>query len=314
MKKFLFGLLLVIGAIFAALVFARTPETDPQLMRQKYANSASKFLTTPTGTIHYRDEGVKTAPVLVLIHGSNSSLHTWEKLVDLLDEKYRLISIDLPGHGLTGPNNQRDYSAKTTINSVTSVLDALNVPSATWVGNSMGGWIVWRAALEVPNRVNAIVLVDASGAQTAEKIKPYLGARLAQNPLGRLALKNYSPKFLVKSSLEDTIADPSKLSDATIDRYWELLLYPGNRQAVLDRALTPREDDVFKTIGSIKVPTLIIWGDKDSVIPQSHGAAFNKEIKGSKLSIIKDAGHLPMEETPAEFANILDLWLAQSAQ
>jgi len=311
-KKFILWSALVFASLMlAGGIFFYTPDIEAQNLKSKYTNSYSKFIQTPEALVHYRDQGPRDAQVLLLIHGSNSSLHTWDGVADILDDKYRVISVDLLGHGLTGPNRFRRYNAAAMIKSVNAVLDQAGVRQAVWVGNSMGGWVAWRAALLTPNRVKALVLVDASGAQTTEKIKPYIGAQLAANPIGRMFLVNFSPRFLVSKSLAQTVANPAVLTAPVIDRYWELLRYPGNRQAVIDRASEPRQDEVWNEIRSISAPTLIVWGEKDNIIPLSHSRAFHAQIKGSTVVVMNNAGHLPMEESPNEFATILNSWLEQ---
>ncbi len=310
--KWAFRGIVVIGLILVVTLFAfRTPDTDPQAMMAKYSSPDSQFLDTGDARIHYRDQGPRNAPVLLLVHGGNGSLHTWEKMIDALDDRYRLISFDMPGHGLTGPSKSGDYSASAMTKVATQVLDSARVKNATWVGNSMGGWIVWRAALDVPGRVNAIVLLDAAGAQGVQPIKPYLGARLSQSWLGRLVMPHVTPESIIRSSLVQTVADSGQVTDTVVKRYWELLRYPGNRKAAGDRSLVDREPDKWNEIGSLKMPVLLIWGKKDSVIPVAHGTAFAKAIKGSSLIIIEKAGHLPMEEQPVEVAKAIDIWMTK---
>ena len=231
----------------------------------------------------------------------------------LLGEKYRLISLDLFGHGLTGPNPTGAYDADTNIAAAVRVLDAVGVDQAYWVGNSMGGWLTWRAGLSVPERTAGLALIDASGAQVEEKGQVYLGARLAQSWIGQMLLPEITPRFLVKSSLEESVARPERLSEELVDRYWELLRFPGNRQASLDRARTPRQPEKWADVGSLEMPVLLLWGEQDKVIPVSHAKAFASAIPETKLIIYPDVGHLPMEETPEQVARDIDDWIESLA-
>ena len=310
MKKTIRIILLLLAVLMAAFFLFRTPDTDRGAMIAKYSNESSRFLDDGLGgKIHYRDQGNKTGPALLLIHGSNSMLQTWEPLVALLGDKYHLISLDLYGHGLTGPNPTGAYDAESNIAEAVKVLDAVGVDKAYWVGNSMGGWLTWRAGLSVPDRVSGLVLIDASGAQVEQKVKPYLGARLAQSWVGQMLLPEITPRFLVKSSLEETVAEPERLTGEQVDRYWELLRFPGNRQAAVDRAKTQREPEKWTEIGNLKMPVLLLWGEQDKVIPLSHARAFEAAIPGSKSIVYSDAGHLPMEETPEQVARDIDAWI-----
>ena len=310
MKKTIRIILVLLVLLGAAFLVFRTPDTDRAEMIAKYGNEASRFLDDGHGAkIHYRDEGNKDGPALLLIHGSNSLLQTWEPLVALLGDKYRLISLDLYGHGLTGPNPTGAYDADTNIAVAVRVLDTVGVDKAYWVGNSMGGWLTWRAGLSVPERIAGLVLIDASGAQVEQKGQLYLGARLAQSSVGQMLLPEITPRFLVKSSLEENFAQPERLTEALVDRYWELLRFPGNRQAAVDRAKTPREPEKWAEVGTLKMPVLLLWGEQDKVIPLSHARAFEAAIPGSKLITYADAGHLPMEETPEQVARDIDVWI-----
>ncbi len=310
MKTFFKVILVLIVILVAAFFIFRTPDTDREEMIAKYGNDASAFLDDGQGgQIHYRDEGNPDGPVLVLIHGSNGNIQTWEGVVSELAGKYRLLSLDLYGHGLTGPNPAGQYDADTMIGAVTRVLDAAGVERAAWVGNSMGGWLSWRAGLAVPERISGLVLIDASGAQVEEKVKPYLGARLARSSIGQLLLPEITPRFLVKSSLEENYADPSLISEDLVDLYWELLRFPGNRKAAVDRAKVERQPEKWNEVGNLTMPVLLLWGEQDSVVPLSHGQAFANAIPGSELVIYPDAGHLPMEETPKQVAEDIDRWM-----
>lgn len=310
MKKTIRIILLLLVLLGAAFFVFRTPDTDRTVMIAKYGNEASRFVDDGHGAkIHYRDEGSRDGPALLLIHGSNSMLQTWEPLVALLGDKYRLISLDLYGHGLTGPNPTGAYDADTNIAAAVRVLDTVGVDKAYWVGNSMGGWLTWRAGLSVPERTSGLVLIDAAGAQVEQKIQPYLGARLARSSIGQILLPEITPRFLVKSSLEENFAQPERLTEALVDRYWELLRFPGNRKAAVDRANAPREPEKWAEVGELKMPVLLLWGEQDKVIPLSHARAFAAAIPGGKLITYADAGHLPMEETPEQVARDIDVWI-----
>ncbi len=310
MKKLVRILLILLLVLVATFFIFRTPDTDRAEMTAKYGSNASEFLDDGNGgQIHYRDQGNKEGPAIVLIHGSNGHVQTWDRMVELMQDDFRLISLDLYGHGLTGPNLSANYDANSMIGAVTKVLDKAGVAKAVWVGNSMGGWLSWRAALAEPDRVSGLVLVDASGAQTSEKVKPYLGARLAQSSIGQLLLPEITPRFLVKSSLEENYANPELITEQLVDRYWEMLRFPGNRQAAVDRAGVDREPEKWKEVGNIEIPTLLLWGDQDSVVPVSHGKAFDLALPNSRLIIYPDAGHLPMEEIPEQVARDIGTWV-----
>lgn len=291
--------LLVIAAIFLAL---RTPDTDRDAMIAKYGGPDASFAAGPAGQrIHYRDQGRRDGRTIALLHGSNSSLQTWEPLVKRLGGDYRIVTLDLPGHGLTGGTPDKDYSAAGMIAAVDVVAAKLGLDHFVLGGNSMGGWVAWRYALAEPGRVDALLLLDAAGMplRKGEKVpESNLGFRLLKNPLGRWLAGQITPRSLVEKSLRQSVAKTGIVDDAMVDRYWELLRFPGNREATALRATLDREPAMADRIGEIKVPVLILFGKQDRLINPSAALTFHDRIAGSEVVLLDGVGHLPMEEAP----------------
>ena len=308
MKLFFRGLVALIAALVAAFFVFSTPDTDPDAMHAKYGGADARYVEADGMRIQYRVSGPEDAPVLVMIHGTSASLHTWEPLRARLGDRYRILAYDQPGHGLTGPHPQRDYTFRGMGSALKAVLDAETIDRAVLVGNSMGGWVAWRAAIDMPERVSALVLIDPSGEPYDEKAASNLGFRLLTSPIGRLAMQHITPRAAVKASLHDTVSVDSIVTDAMVDQYWELLRYPGNRQAAGDQ-FTAKREDVSGRLGEISVPTLILWGEEDQLIPVSSAAFFEARIPGATAIIYPGVGHLPMEEVPAEVARDIDAFL-----
>jgi pimeloyl-ACP methyl ester carboxylesterase len=243
----------------------------------------------------------------VLIHGTSASLHTWDSLTLLLKDKKKIIRFDLPAFGLTGPNKENTYNADVYNIFVDSVLEKLKITSCIVAGNSLGGSIAWHYALYNKSRVQQLILLDASGYPKKNE-KGSLGFKIASMPVINNLLLWVTPKFLVKKSLEGVFVDKTKINDESINRYHDLLLREGNRKAALS---------IFKAgfkptpapIKTITIPTLIIWGDQDQLINVSNAYLFNKDIKGSKLVVLKNVGHAPMEETPTKVAAAIRAFL-----
>lgn len=295
------GVLFSLLALLAVVMW--TPDTLRTDMLDKYTNEHSQF--TPGGElppIHFRDQGNRAGPVLVLIHGTSASLHTWEPLIGLLGDQFRMVTLDLPGHGLTGVTQQRDYSHPVMISAVLKVMDHLDIQQATLVGNSLGGNIAWRAALSVPPRVNALVLLAPSGAPRRVRSDSNLGFRILSNPLGRMLAQKISPRFVIEKSLRQTVHDDSMVNDAEVDRYWELLRLTGNRQAMIDLAQVNRSPDVWRQMDRIQQPTLIIWGKEDGLLPVSMLDTFAERLPTLTSHVYDGIGHLPMEEAPQRVA------------
>ncbi len=300
-KRVLIPLLLIL-AIIVAFLALRTPDTDRDAMIAKYSGPAGAFAAGPAGQrIHYRDQGKRGGPAIILLHGSNSSLHTWEPLVDRLGRTWRVVTLDLPGHGLTGGTPDKDYSADGMAAAVDVVAAKLGLDHFVLGGNSMGGWVAWRYALAQPERVDALLLLDAAGMplRKGEKApESNVGFRILKYPFGRWLATQITPRALVEQSLRGSVEKQAIVDDAVIDRYWELLRFPGNREATVLRARLDREPAMADRFGEIKAPTLILFGKEDRIINASAAQSFQERLPESDLVLLEGIGHLPMEEDP----------------
>jgi pimeloyl-ACP methyl ester carboxylesterase len=306
MKRFFKWLAIVVGILLiGGFAIGYTPDTDPTEMKAKYANANSQFITIQPGlTVHVRDEGRRDGPVLLLIHGSNASLHTWEPWVQRLGGQYRIVSLDLPGHGLTGTHPSGDYDYPIFIDVVDKLLVKLGISRAIIAGNSMGGGVTWMYALAHPEKVEAMILVDAAGAPRWEARKVPIGFKIARTPVLRDVMKVITPRSVIESSLQTSVSVKSVLTHAAVDRYWELLRYPGNREATLKRFSYTHNNHpaTREKLATLKIPTLILWGEEDNLIPLRSANWFAEAIPGSKLIVYPKVGHIPMEEVPDQSA------------
>jgi len=295
-------LLGLLAILLVSLFLFQTPATDPAEMRAKYSTPFSSFASLDSGlNIHYSDRGCRECPTLVLLHGNNASLHTFERLGSLLESQYRVVTYDQAGHGLTGPHPQDDYSAEAYQEGLSELLKYLHIDRFALCGSSMGGWIAWRYALANPDKLTALILISASGApQAADAEEPrlYLGARIMRNPIGRWISERITPKVLVERSLLEALSDDSLVTESLVNRYWELLRIPGNRHALALRASTDREAHYAENVDEITTPTLVLWGAEDSVRPVADAHTFASKIVDSQLVVLPNTGHAPMEEDP----------------
>lgn len=313
MKKRFAIPLILLALTAAAFIFLRTPDTDPAAMEARYTNEHSQFAEGADGLrVHYRDQGNPDGVPIVLVHGTAASLHTWEPLVDRLGGEYRIISYTQPGHGLTGPNADHDYSFAGMARAIDLVTEELGLDSFVLGGNSMGGWISWRYALANPDKIEALLLLDASGMplRKGEDAPPLnLGFRLLQNPAVRFLMQHFTPRAAVERSALQSVSVKSVMTDAVVDRYWELLRYPGNRKAAAMRAIVEREPEYADQIHNITAPTLIIWGAEDQLIHASAAQTFAERLLNASVVIFDGVGHLPMEEAPDQTAADIDEFL-----
>ena len=312
MKRIIVGLLALVVIILGALIaWGYEPDRDPAELRARYTNAASRFVTLENGlSVHVRDEGNRAGPVLVLLHGSNASLHTWEPWVARLGATYRIVSLDQIGHGLTGPNPEGRYDTAAFVDTLDRLATRMELGRFALGGNSMGGGIALNYALAHPDRVSALILVDASGAPDATPRQLPIGFRIAQAPgLNQLA-RVITPRSLVEKSLRQSVSNQAMIDDAMIDRYWELLLHPGNREATGKRFGTPRSPADPARLARLSIPTLVMWGSEDKLIPVSAARWFARAIPGAKLVIYDGIGHIPMEELPDRSAADVDAFLS----
>lgn len=317
MKRFLIGVAALVAVAAAAFFLLRTPDTDRAAMLAKYGGPSPRFAAGFEGlNVHWREAGCMTCPAIVLLHGSNSSLQTFEPLARELGSEYRIVTLDLPGHGLTGPHPRDDYSARGMMEAVDAVASAAGLERFAIGGNSMGGWVAWRYALAHKERVSELILLDAAGMPPrAGEARPRLniGFRLLRNPVGRALAEEITPRALVKQSLLQSVERKEIVTEAMVDRYWELLRFPGNRRATVERTKAPREPEMADRIGEISALTLIIWGRKDALIPVSAAATFKERLPQAETMIFDGVGHLPMEEAPEATAAAIRTFLSQTA-
>lgn len=309
--KWIGNLLLI--AVIALLALGYTPDTDPAEMREKYASPASKFVAIGGGlTMHVRDEGKPDGPVLVLLHGSNASLHTWKPLVERLKGKYRIISLDQIGHGLTGPNPTGQYDGLAFVRTLNTLLGKLGVNRFALAGNSMGGYVAWEYALAYPDKLTHLILIDAAGPPDDPNKNLPIGFRIARMPGVSKLAQVITPRSVFEKSLRGSVSNQSIVTPEMIDRYWELNRYPGNRAATGARfAQYANRARSVGALGQITTPTLILWGAEDKLIPVSGADWFAARIPGSIRIIYPGIGHIPIEEAPDRTAGDLDAFLSK---
>ncbi|HAS40514.1 MAG TPA: alpha/beta hydrolase [Microscillaceae bacterium] len=293
LKKILYVLLALIFILIGAFVFTYRGDVPVDKLKAKYANQPSKFITVKGGEVHYRDEG-QGFP-LVLIHGTGASLHTWEVWSKQLSKDFRVIRFDLPAYGLTGPDPKHDYRISAYVDFVKQFLDKLAIKKCHIAGNSLGGNISWQFALNYPDRVDKMILLDASGIPTNKK-SPWV-FRLAKTPVLNKIVRYATPRFFFRNNLKQVYSDDSKITEALVDQYYDLMLREGNREAFLYRVKVKYRDKSGE-IKRIKNRTLIMWGKEDAWIPVKLAHEFNKRLPNSELIIYPNVGHVPMEEIP----------------
>lgn len=256
--------------------------------------------------------GASLPKTVVLLHGTSASLHTWQGWTRELSDDYCVISMDLPGFGLTGPYTDKStrYDSVNYAKFVIDVLDKLQVGRVTLAGNSLGGKIAWRIAALYPERVNKLILVDAVGYPATPEQVP-IGFKLAKYPILTPLLSRILPRDVVKKSILSVYADDSKVDENLVDRYYDLTLRQGNRLALNRRLLEMDNTANQAQIKQLDLPTLILWGEQDDLIPVENAKLFHRDIANSQLKIFDNLGHVPHEENPMATVKVVKQFLVE---
>lgn len=303
-------LVLVVGVY---IVVNQVPDRSVEELKGRWAQAPSTFIDVNGMQIHVRDEGPRDdiSPI-VLLHGTSASLHTWDGWTNTLIDERRVIRFDMPAFGLTGPSPQSRYTIEDYASTVIAVLDELGVKRAVLGGNSLGGYVAWATAVLHPARVEQLVLVDAAGYPYQAQSVP-LGFKIASTPALKIIIGDLLPRSLIESSVKNVYGDPSRVTPELVDRYFDLTTRAGNRKALVERFRQTQPSALAQQIPTITVPTLILWGAKDRLIPPTMGERFHREIKGSELVVFEALGHVPHEEDAQKTVAAVQAFLASSA-
>jgi len=286
-----------------------TPDLERAGLEERYFSSSPQIIDVDGLKIYYKETGPQAAPALLLLHGFGSSLQAWDDWSVKLAQKYRVIRLDLPGFGLTGASPANDYSEEKDLAFLTHFADKLSLEKFSVIGHSMGGKMAWSLAASQPERVQALVLMAPDGFPETKDIgtKPY------EVPAIMGLIKYVLPKYLVRKSIEPAFAEADALSDALVNRYYDMLRAPGVRGAILERSNQTIYTDPVPRLKAIKAPTLLIWGEQDQMIPSTNAQSYANVLSNSTTVIVPKLGHLLQEEQPekglAAVMQFLDLQL-----
>ena len=293
-----------LAAGFARLGFGALPL---ERLKARYGNAGngSRYIELDGFNLHYRDEGSRDKPVLVLIHGVVASLHTWDDWLPAFAADYRVIRFDVPGFGLTGPARDGVYSAERMIKVFGLLLDYLGVSKASIAGNSLGGYIAWNFALAQPQRVEKLVLIDPAG-YPMRKV-PWMIAAAAL-PGATVAMPLWMPRALIAQGIKEVYGEPARIKSGVVDRYNDLSRRPGNRRAMMEifRVLLKVNKQELHTtpqrVAQLQAPTLLLWGERDRWISPQHVPLWQRDLPAIQVKTYPGVGHIPMEEIPQQSA------------
>ena len=272
-----------------------TPDKTRSDLEAKYLNSPGDIIEVLGTRLHVRDDGPKSASAVIMLHGFGSSLHTWEPWAQALDREHRVIRLDLPGSGLSEPDRTGDYTDARSIALLIALMDRLSITQASFIGNSIGGRIAWTFAAYHPKRVIKLVLISPDGFASAG----FAYGQRPQIPTTVKLMRYFLPKMLLRMNLAPAYGDASALSENVVTRYYELMLAPGARDAMIARMEQTVLQNPEPLLRSINVPVLLLWGEKDALIPFGNAVDYLRNLADSKLVSLPALGHVPQEEAPA---------------
>lgn len=273
-----------------------TPDRDRTQLEAAYLKAPGDMRQVGPWRVHLRDSGPRDAPAILFIHGFGSSLHTWDEWTRALEVRFRVVRFDLPGNGLSHPDPAGDYTDERSLQLILAVMDSLGLEKATIAGHSIGGRMAWTFAARHPHRVERLVLIAPDGFASPG----FEYGRAAEVSLSMDLMRYALPKPLLTMSLAPAYADPSVMTPALATRYHEMMLAPGARQAMLARMRQTVLTDPVPQLRPILVPTLLIWGEQDAMIPFANSSDYLRALPNARLAALPGVGHLPQEERAAE--------------
>jgi len=310
------ALVAVLSLLLGPLLYPVPPLTGT-FPESDLADPESRFAEINGLTVHYKEMG-QGEPVFILLHGFGASEFTWREVVEPLSRRGRVIVYDRPAFGLTERpmpgewTGTNPYSVQGNIELLDGMMDELGVEKAILVGNSAGGDIAVAYALEHPDRVQGLVLVDpAVGSGRGGGVPPWI-LPLLKTP----QLRNIGP-LLVRSIAGDlgneTIRmawhDPSLIGQHVYDGYRRPLMANNWDKALYEFTIADNPVNYTDRLGELAMPVLVVTGDDDRIVPTESSFQLSKEIPGAQLVVFNACGHVPQEECPDQFMDALQGFL-----
>ncbi len=285
----------VLATIFGVAAFRLwTPDRSRHKLEATYLRAPGDMTEVRGARLHVRDDGSETAPAVIMIHGFGASLHTWEAWARALAPSFRVIRFDLPGSGLSSPDPTGTYSDERSMDLILALMDQKGIASASLIGNSIGGRIAWTMGARHPGRVDRLVLIAPDGFAS----EGFAYGEPARVPAVLELMRYVLPEWIVRPTLKDSYGDPARLNQETFRRYYDLLLAPGARAANIARLRQTILTDPRPLLQGIEAPVLLLWGDKDRLIPVENAQDYLAALPNARLITFPDLGHVPHEEAP----------------
>ncbi|MGI9290511.1 MAG: alpha/beta fold hydrolase [Gammaproteobacteria bacterium] len=290
--KLLLGLLSLslVGLLVALYMYRDVPV---EVLEARYGNEASQYMEVAGVRLHYRDEGPRDAPAVVLVHANFASLLGWEPWAEALKDKYRVVRFDMTSHGLTGPDPTGDYTLERTLEITEAFIDELGLNNITIGGTSLGGTVSVFYTIRNPERVDNLILLSPGSLEGKEQ-----QARRGDVPDAAYVLKYIMPRALPKLMLDQGFA-PDPAPDYLVDRWFELWRYPGQREAQLDRLRQYDSGDIEAVFATVEAPVLLLWGEANTTAKfEQHEEVIHMLNNAENIYFVSypDVGHMAVQE------------------
>lgn len=287
--------------ILIAATLALRPDVSRAALGAEYGRPDERMVRLSSGvTLYVREVGPRDGPPLILLHGFAGNLRAWDGWSDRLSDRYRVISLDWPGHGQTPPPPpDADLAPEKLIG---GLADALGLTRFALAGNSMGGAFAWRFAGAEPGRVAALILVDSGGAPGQDT---QMRARFgwARNPAVGFLLRWAGGPLIMGQAVRSGFADRSKITPADVRLADRMYRAEGNRGVLLARMRAGfNTTDSAALLAAITAPTLLMQGEQDTLVTLAETKALAAAISGSRVKVYPGLGHVPHQEDAAATA------------
>jgi len=295
--------LLVVLLLIGVVVYRDVPARETEA---KWAEPPSRFVTIDGVRLHYRDEG--SGPVVVLLHANYASLFMWEPWAAALRDRYRVIRLDLPAHGLTGPEPAGNYTLERIQTLFEGFVEERGLERFTVAGASIGGTVAMRYTADHPERIERLVLISPGS------LEPRVRGRTTPAEVPRAAdlLGYILPKAFTRFMLTNDYGDPSRVTDAVVEEWYAMWMREGNRLAMLNLLRQYVSGGVEAKIRAIRVPVLLMWGERNRRVPLALAYETRALLVNSPevvLEVLPGIGHMLVQEAPQESARLMRRYL-----
>jgi pimeloyl-ACP methyl ester carboxylesterase len=297
MTKTLLLILCSLILMSCSYIGIKTITTSDFIAKYAKPEDGSAFLRIDGRQVHYRVVG--KGPIIVALHGISASLHTWTRWSERLKGQYRIVSLDVPGFGLSDPIDAE--TPDQYVSYLNKIFNRLGIKKLHIVGNSFGGYLAWNYAVRFPDKVEKLVVIDPAAYPLKEL--PWM-IEYSDELWFQSAMSFAVPRFVTAKTVESVYGDPRNIKAGVIDLYQDHMLLQGNKKKYIDMYQLVRKNShrLPKNIKVISVPTLVLWGENDRWLPVEQAFMWKRDLPHAKVVVYSGIGHIPQEEIPDKTA------------